>query len=74
MLGTGLDVPQVFEDGFSMVQLKALAPLRPDTVPKIECMAMQSSQTEGNRGCFRQTLGSRSHAQNVREAEMKTPS
>ena len=39
-----LDVPEAFEDGFSMVQLKALTLLSPDTALKIECTAMQSSQ------------------------------
>ncbi len=44
MLRTGFDVPEAFEDGFSMVQLKALTLLSPDGTLKIECTAMQSSQ------------------------------
>ncbi|MCG9026062.1 hypothetical protein [Laribacter hongkongensis] len=44
MLRTGFDVPETFEDGFSMVRLKALTLLNPDTALKIECTAMQSSQ------------------------------
>ncbi len=44
MLRTGFDVPEAFEDGFSMVQLKALTLLSPDAALKIECTAMQSSQ------------------------------
>ncbi|WP_265307653.1 hypothetical protein [Verminephrobacter eiseniae] len=44
MLRTGFDAPEAFEDGFSMVQLKALTLLSPDTALKIECTAMQSSQ------------------------------
>ena len=43
-LRTGFDVPEAFEDGFSMVQLKALTLLSPDAALKIECTAMQSSQ------------------------------
>jgi hypothetical protein len=44
MLRTGFDVPQALEDGFSMVQLKALTFLSPDGALKLECTAMQSSQ------------------------------
>ena len=44
MLRTGFDVPDAFEDGFSMVQLKALTFLSPDGALKLECTAMQSSQ------------------------------
>jgi hypothetical protein len=44
MLRTGFDVPEAFEDGFSMVQLKALTFLSPDGALKLECTAMQSSQ------------------------------
>ena len=44
MLRTGFDVPEAFEDGFSMVQLKALTLLSPDGALKIECTAMQCSQ------------------------------
>jgi len=44
MLRTGFDVPEAFEDGFSMVQLKALTLLSPDSALKIQCTAMQSSQ------------------------------
>lgn len=44
MLRTGFDVPEVFEDGFSLVQLKALTLLSPGGDLKIECTAMQSSQ------------------------------
>lgn len=43
-LRTGFDVPEVFEDGFSMVQLKALTLLSPDGDLKIECTAMHASQ------------------------------
>ncbi|MDY0329680.1 MAG: hypothetical protein RBR52_04195 [Thiomonas sp.] len=44
MLRTGFDAPEAFEDGFSLVQLKALTLLSPDAALKIECTAMQSSQ------------------------------
>lgn len=44
MLRTGFDVQEAFEDGFSMVQLKALTLLSPDSALKIDCTAMQSSQ------------------------------
>ncbi|MDR2873050.1 MAG: hypothetical protein LBV45_11170 [Xanthomonadaceae bacterium] len=44
MLRTGFDAPKAFEDGFVMVQLKALTLLSPDGALKIECTAMQSSQ------------------------------
>lgn len=44
MLRTGFDVPEVFEDGFSLVQLKALTFLSPDGALKLECTAMQASQ------------------------------
>ena len=44
MLRTGFDVPEAIEDGFSMVQLKALTLLSPDAALKIECTAMQSSR------------------------------
>ncbi len=44
MLRTGIDVPEVFEDGFSLVQLKALTFLSPDGALKLECIAMQASQ------------------------------
>jgi hypothetical protein len=44
MLRTGFEVPEAFDDGFSMVQLKALTLLSPDSALKIECTAMQSSQ------------------------------
>jgi hypothetical protein len=44
MLRTGFDVPEVFEDGFSMVQLKALTFLSPDGALKLECTAMHASQ------------------------------
>ena len=44
MLRTGFDVPEVFEDGFSLVQLKALTLLSPGGDLKIECTAMQASQ------------------------------
>ncbi len=44
MLRTGFDVPEAFDDGFSMVQLKALTLLSPDAALKIECTAMQSNQ------------------------------
>lgn len=40
----GFDVPEVFEDGFSLVQLKSLTLLSPDGDLKIECTAMQTSQ------------------------------
>ena len=43
MLRTGFDVQEAFEDGFSMVQLKALTLLSPDSALKIDCTAMQSS-------------------------------
>lgn len=43
-LRTGFDVPEVFEDGFSLVQLKSLTLLSPDGDLKIECTAMQASQ------------------------------
>lgn len=44
MLRTGFDVPEVFEDGFSLVQLKALTLLSPGGDLKIECTAMQASE------------------------------
>ncbi len=44
MLRTGFEVPEAFEDGFSMVQLKAITLLSPDSALKIDCTAMQSSQ------------------------------
>lgn len=44
MLRTGFDVPEVFDDGFAVVQLKALTLLSPDGALKLECTAMQSSQ------------------------------
>ena len=44
MLRIGLDVQDAFGDGFSMVQLKALTLLSPDSALKIDCTAMQSSQ------------------------------
>ena len=44
MLRTGFDVQEAFEDGFSMVQLKALTLLSPDSALKIDCTALQSSQ------------------------------
>ena len=44
MLRTGFDVPEVFEDGFSLVQLKSITLLSPDGDLKIECTAMQASQ------------------------------
>ena len=44
MLRTGFDVPEVFEDGFALVQLKALTFLSPDGALKLECTAMQASQ------------------------------
>ncbi len=43
-LRMGFDVPEVFEDGFSLVQLKSLTLLSPDGDLKIECTAMQASQ------------------------------
>ncbi|MFU0257858.1 hypothetical protein ACMZ9T_27650, partial [Klebsiella pneumoniae] len=43
-LRTGFDVPEVFEDGFSLVQLKSLTLLSPEGDLKIECTAMQASQ------------------------------
>ncbi len=43
-LRTGFDVPEVFDDGFSLVQLKSLTLLSPDGDLKIECTAMQASQ------------------------------
>ena len=43
-LRTGFDVPEVFEDGFSMVQPKSLTLLSPDGDLKIECTAMHSSR------------------------------
>lgn len=48
-LRTGFDVPEVSEDGFSMVQLKALTQPSPDTALKIECTAMQSSHVRVQR-------------------------
>ena len=44
MLRTGFDVPEAFEDGFSLVQLKALTFLSADGTLKLDCTAMQSSQ------------------------------
>ena len=44
MLRTGFDVQEAFEDGFSMVQLKALTLLSPDSALKIDCTAMRSMQ------------------------------
>jgi hypothetical protein len=44
MLRTGFDVPQVFRDGFSRVQLKAITLLSPGGALKIKCTAMHSSQ------------------------------
>jgi hypothetical protein len=44
MLRTGFDVPEVFADGFALVQLKALTLLSPDGELKVECTAMQASQ------------------------------
>ena len=44
MLRTGFEVPEVFEDGFSLVQLKTLTLLSPGGDLKIECTAMQASQ------------------------------
>ena len=56
MLRTGFDVPEVFEDGFSMVQLKALTLLSPDTALKIECTAMQSSQQRSVHDLLKEKL------------------
>jgi hypothetical protein len=44
MLRTGFEAPAAFEDGFSLVQLKALTLLSPNGDLKIECTAMQASQ------------------------------
>jgi len=43
-LRTGFEVPEVFEDGFALVQLKSLTLLSPNGDLKIECTAMQASQ------------------------------
>lgn len=43
-LRTGFDVPEVFEDGFAIVQLKALTLLSPDSELKLECVAMASKE------------------------------
>lgn len=56
MLRTGFDVPQAFEDGFSMVQLKALTLLSPDAELKIECTAMQSSQQRSVHDLLKEKL------------------
>jgi hypothetical protein len=56
MLRTGFDVPEVFEDGFSMVQLKALTLLSPDTALKIECTAMHSSQQRSVHDLLKEKL------------------
>lgn len=56
MLRTGFDVPEVFEDGFSMVQLKALTLLSPDTALKIKCTAMQSSQQRSVHDLLKEKL------------------
>lgn len=44
MLRAGFDAPEAFEDGFSVVQLKALTFLSADGALKLDCTAMQSSQ------------------------------
>ncbi|GHU12127.1 hypothetical protein AGMMS50225_19310 [Betaproteobacteria bacterium] len=56
MLRTGFDAPAAFEDGFSMVQLKALTLLSPDGVLKIECTAMQSGQQRSVHELLREKL------------------
>ena len=56
MLRTGFDVPEAFADGFSMVQLKSLTLLSPDTTLKIECTAMQSSQQRSVHDLLREKL------------------
>lgn len=43
-LRTGFDVPEVFEDGFAVVQLKTLTLLSPDSQLKLECVAMASKE------------------------------
>ena len=58
MLRTGFDAPEAFEDGFSMVQLKALTLLSPDTALKIECTAMQSSQQRSVHELLKEKLPS----------------
>lgn len=56
MLRTGFDVPEVFEDGFSLVQLKALTLLSLDATLKIECTAMQSSQQRSVHDLLKEKL------------------
>lgn len=55
-LRTGFDVPEVFEDGFSLVQLKSLALLSPDGELKIECTAMQASRHRSVHELLREQL------------------
>lgn len=55
-LRAGFDVPEVFEDGFSLVQLKSLALLSPDGELKIECTAMQASRHRSVHELLREQL------------------
>ncbi|MFN4115255.1 MAG: hypothetical protein ACK4F7_01985 [Inhella sp.] len=56
VLRTGFDVPEVFEDGFAVVQLKSLTLLSPDGDLKLECTAMQSSQHRSVHDLLREKL------------------
>jgi hypothetical protein len=44
VLRLGFDVPQAVADGFAALQVKSISLLSPDTVLKIECTAMASSE------------------------------
>ncbi|HWP17552.1 MAG TPA: hypothetical protein VNO84_00315 [Burkholderiaceae bacterium] len=55
-LRMGFDVPEVLEDGFSLVQLKSLALLSPDGELKIECTAMQASRHRSVHELLREQL------------------
>ena len=55
-LRTGFDVPEVFEDGFSLVQLKSLTLLSPDGDLKVECTAMQASHHRSVHELLREHL------------------
>jgi hypothetical protein len=55
-LRAGFNVPRAFNDGFSMVQLKALTFLSHDGALKIECSAMHSSHRRSVHELLREYL------------------